>query len=224
MERELGRLRGRRAPDETSTAAKLRRGRLRGHRHRAHARLSRGRRAGVPRPGRDRRRRHRADGGRQVHECIRPGAQASRGVSRPLERPDPGPPPRRRGGRHGVPARGRGRLRDHGRAPRRRERGHRPARQHHRHRRRARRAHPDVRADLRRALQSGRHAGRRLAGRLAVARRAGLRGRADRRGLRRRGRGEHHVRASHCTGFESRAGLVVRNCSASSSRRSACSP
>ena len=62
--------------------------------------------------------------------------------------------------------------------------------------RRARRAHPDVRADLRRSLQPGRHAGRCLPGRLAVARRAGLRGRADRRGLRRRGRGEHHVRAA----------------------------
>ena len=49
-----------------------------------------------------------ADGGRrQVHECVRPGAQAAAGVSETTERPDLARRLRRRGGGHGLPARDR---------------------------------------------------------------------------------------------------------------------
>ena len=54
-----------------------------------------------------------------------------------------------------LPGRG-GRLRDHGRAPRRRQRRRRAAGEHAGHRRGAGRAHPDLRADLGCALQSRR--------------------------------------------------------------------
>ena len=80
----------------------------------------------------------------------------------------PRPAPRRGGGRHRAAPRGGRRLRHHGRAPGRRQRRGGAAGEHAGDRRGARRAHPDLRADLGRALQSGRHAGRRLAGRAGV--------------------------------------------------------
>ena len=68
--------------------------------------------------------------------------------------------------RHGAAPGGGHRVGHDGRAAGRRQRGHRPPRQQHGDRLRPRRADPDVRDQLGRALQSRRHARRELEGRL----------------------------------------------------------
>ena len=91
--------------------------------------------------------------------CCAPVATPPNDVvkSQPIARPSP---TRGRGsGRDRAAARDRDRLRNHGRAPRGRERRHRAAREHHRDRGRPGRADPDLRRHLGRALQPGGHGG-----------------------------------------------------------------
>ncbi len=80
----------------------------------------------------------------------------------------------------------------------------------------------DVRADLRRALQPRGHARGCVAGRPALARRAGLRRGPGRRRVRRGRGGARDVRAAALLRLAPRARTARRRCSASSSRRSAC--
>ena len=82
--------------------------------------------------------------------------------------------PRGRSARHGVPARHRDRLGHHGAEAVRRKSGAGAARQHLADRRDPRGADPDVRADIRRASQSGRQPGLRPAPRIVLAGRGRL--------------------------------------------------